>query len=104
MKKSVIVILAIVLGVILLSILGVFTFCSLLSGASCFSSPTQYRMEPPGYRVYQNDSNAEPFPNCPDTLEPVCGVDNTTFRNACEARWIPIAYEGWCKGAEPKGE
>lgn len=69
-----------------------------------FSDEEKIRMEPPFYRVYQNDSNAEPFPNCPDTLEPVCGVDNVTYQNRCDARWVPIDYEGWCKGAEPKSE
>ena len=92
MKKWIMVTLIAILSVIILFVLGAYTFCSLLSEGSCFNSPLPVEK-----------LNAEPFPNCPDTLEPVCGVGNITFRNRCDARWVPIEYEGWCKGAKPQG-
>lgn len=38
--------------------------------------------------------------SCPSTVAPVCGVDRTTYANACLAKVsrVPVAYEGRCIG------
>lgn len=64
-------------------------------------TPTPTFPPPPG------PANPTPTPagttsaaSCPATVAPVCGVDRTTYANAClaQASRVPVAYEGRCVG------
>ena len=65
-------------------------YCALPSEGACYSEDVS--------------GTCAPLPGgCDDVVEPVCGCDDVTYSNACEAhiRLAQIAYEGECEGADP---
>ncbi|MBI4385531.1 hypothetical protein HY573_01740, partial [Candidatus Parcubacteria bacterium] len=40
---------------------------------------------------------------CPQIFEPVCGVNNVTYGNRCEAGYIPVSYNGACRSGPQPG-
>ncbi|MBI2624374.1 hypothetical protein HYW67_02665 [Candidatus Parcubacteria bacterium] len=56
---------------------------------------------PPGLPGQTPPVDAPRF--CPQVFEPVCGVNNVTYGNRCEAGFIPIAYPGRCAETRPIG-